>query len=122
MIGRKGLRQIERERKCHFPDLEKHLPDLAPRPLLMIHGTDDTYIKPDMAGKLFELAREPKEFWLVENAKHNLALQVAGEEYRQRVLRFFEKHLAEPPTDGAGPCDRIANVHKSGSGQLAPAL
>jgi pimeloyl-ACP methyl ester carboxylesterase len=122
MIGRKGLRQIERERRCHFPDLEKHLPKLAPRPLLMIHGKDDTYIKSDMAGKLFELARELKEFWLVENAKHNLALQVAGEEYRQRVLRFFEKHLAETTADGAGPCDRIANVHKSGSGQLAPAL
>jgi len=120
MIGRAGLRQIERERRCHFPDLEKHLPKLAPRPILMIHGQADTYIKPDMAGKLFELAREPKEFWLVENAKHNLALQVAGEEYRQRVLRFFEKHLAETSADGAGPRDRIANDHKDG--QLAPVL
>src|SRR5262249_20177606 len=95
LMGRVGLRQIQRERNCHFPHLEKHLPDLAPRPLLMIHGKADTYIKFDMADKLFEFAHKPKELWLVENAKHNLALQVAGEEYRQRVLRFFEKHLAE---------------------------
>jgi hypothetical protein len=75
--------------------LERYLPFLAPRPLLMIHGLADAYIKPEMTTRLFAFAREPKELWLVENAKHNQALQVAGEEYRQRVLRFFETHLAE---------------------------
>jgi pimeloyl-ACP methyl ester carboxylesterase len=94
LIGMVGIRQIERERRCRFPHLEKYLPGLAPRPLLMIHGQSDTYIKPEMARRLFEYAGPPKEFWLVENAKHNQALQVAGEAYRQRVLQFFEKHLA----------------------------
>ena len=102
-IGMTGIRQIERERRCHFPHLEKCLPGLAPRPLLMIHGKADTYIKPEMAGRLFAFAGPPKEFWLVEGAKHNQALQIAGEEYRQRVLQFFEKHLASPSRgQGAG--------------------
>ena len=69
------------------------MPRLAPRPLLMIHGGGDTYIKPGMAQQLFAGARQPKELWLVEKAKHNQALQVAGDEYRQRVLAFFETHL-----------------------------
>jgi pimeloyl-ACP methyl ester carboxylesterase len=94
LIGLAGLRQIERERRCRFPHLERVLPRLAPRPWLMIHGEADTYIKPEMALALFEKARQPKEFWLVEGAKHNQALQVAGEEYRRRVLAFFEQHLA----------------------------
>jgi hypothetical protein len=61
----------------------------------MIHGLADTYIKAEMTNRLFAFARQPKELWLVENAKHNQALQVAGEDYRRRVLCFFETHLAE---------------------------
>jgi alpha-beta hydrolase superfamily lysophospholipase len=93
IIGLAGLRAIERERGCHFPHLERAMRRLAPRPLLMIHGECDTYIKPEMAQALFEYAREPREFWLVENAKHNQALHVAGDEYRRRVLEFFLRHL-----------------------------
>lgn len=108
LIGLVGLRQIERERCCRFPHLEKSLPRLAPRPLLMIHGKGDTYIKPEMASRLFEFVGAPKEFWLVENAKHNQALQIAGEEYRQRVLQFFDKHLAsqESGVNGQRSADR----------------
>lgn len=95
LVGLVGIRRIERERRCRFPHLERRLPRLSPRPWLMIHGKGDTYIKTEMALRLFAFAREPKELWLVENAKHNQALQVAGDEYRRRVLRFFETHLAE---------------------------
>ena len=95
LVGISGLRQIERERQCRFPHLEKTLRHLSPRPLLMIHGEADPYIKPGIARALFEIAREPKEFWLVPGAKHNQALQAAGDEYRRRVLEFFEKHLAD---------------------------
>jgi pimeloyl-ACP methyl ester carboxylesterase len=98
LIGLTGIWRTQRVRRCRFPHLERYLPCIAPRPLLMIHGMADTYIKPDMTTRLFEFAREPKELWLVENAKHNQALQVAGEDYRQRVLRFFETHLAQKTT------------------------
>ena len=63
----------------------------------MIHGAQDKYIRPEMARKLFGLAGgspENREFWLVEGAKHNQALNVANGEYRERVLGFFERHLA----------------------------
>lgn len=96
LIGRIALREIEKLRGCHFPDLEPMLKKLSPRPLLMIHGEADTYIKPEMARALFSYSRQPNSFWLVPNAKHNHALLVNGDEYRQRVLSFFEQYLADP--------------------------
>jgi hypothetical protein len=50
-----------------------------------------------MARDLFELIRGPKELWMVEGAKHNGSLHVAGEEYGRRVLEFFDRHLAVSP-------------------------
>jgi len=97
------LRRISRENHCHFPPLEQAVRRLAPRPLLMIHGGADTYIKPEIAQALFARARQPKEFWLVEGAKHNQALQVAGDAYRQRVLTFFQAHLANASGDRVRP-------------------
>ena len=78
----------------------------------MIHGGGDTYIKPDMARALFDCAGEPKEFWLVEKAKHNQALHVAGDEYRRRVLAFFDQHLAaQPRPDAARPATERCRSH-----------
>src|SRR5262249_3002334 len=85
---------IQRERGCRFPHLERAIRRLGSRPLLMIHGGGDTYIKPEMARELFDRVRGPKEFWLVEKAKHNQAFQLAGAEYQRRVLAFFRTHLA----------------------------
>ena len=100
IIAKTGLRVVRRERGCRFPHLEHFMHRLAPRPLLMIHGGGDVYIKPEMAIDLFERARQPKEFWLVPDAKHNQAFHLAGAEYRARVLQFFRTHLAmEPPAN-----------------------
>lgn len=98
LAARIGLRRIRRERGCRFPHLEHVIGRLAPRPLLMIHGGADTYIKPEMVLALFDLANQPKELWFVDGAKHNQALQVATDEYQRRVLAFFDKHLASQET------------------------
>jgi uncharacterized protein len=115
-LARVSLRRVEVERGCHYPSIEKRLHLLAPRPLLMIHGGADTYIKPEMARALFDRAREPKEFWLVEGAKHNQAMQTAGAEYQGRVLAFFDKHLAELPP----PPDTNGALHKPHVMNAAP--
>jgi fermentation-respiration switch protein FrsA (DUF1100 family) len=116
-MGYAGLRRIGRIRGCKFPYLERAMAKLSPRPLLMIHGGSDTYIKPDMARKVFEHARPPKEFWLVEGAKHNQAIQVAGEEYQQRVLEFFLEHLAGITS----PSARKANRKPASAAVASPA-
>ncbi len=109
LIARDAVRRIQRKRHCHFPHLERLIARLAPRPLLMIHGGGDTYIKPEMARDLFDRARAPKEFWLVEGAKHNQAFHLATDEYQRRVLTFFLTHLADEA--GAAPA----------TGEVAPA-
>src|SRR5207244_7039586 len=86
LFVRPALRLMKEKNGCGYPHLEDYLPRLAPRPLLMIHGGADTYIKPEMAEQLFSFARAPKELWMVEGAKHNQALKTAAEEYRLRVL------------------------------------
>ena len=98
-LAKRTMRRIEAERKVHYPSLARVLRHLAPRPLLMIHGGGDNYIKPDMARTLFDQAGQPKELWIVDKAKHNQAFHLANEEYKRRVLAFFDRHLAA--TDGA---------------------
>ena len=117
-VAKIGLRRIEKIRHCHYPELEKCMPLLAPRPLLMIHGGADNYIKPDMARTLFELAGSPKELWLVDKAKHNQAFQLANEEYKKRVLAFFDQHLAGIPS---GSTNGVLNHHALPKEQRAQA-
>jgi pimeloyl-ACP methyl ester carboxylesterase len=93
-LAKRALHRIRRERRCRFPHLEHVIGRLAPRPLLMIHGGGDTYIKPEMAQAMFDRARKPKELWVVDGAKHNQGIHVASDEYQQRVLAFFQQHLA----------------------------
>ncbi len=92
-IARRGLDRICQERQCTYPHLEEAMGRLGARPLLMIHGGDDTYIKPEMAQILFGRIQGPKEFWLVGGAKHNQAINLANGEYQERILKFFQVHL-----------------------------
>ncbi|MCI0461542.1 MAG: alpha/beta fold hydrolase [Gemmataceae bacterium] len=103
LIAHDALWQIQRQRHCRFAHLERAIGRLGDRPLLMIHGEGDTYIKPEMARELFERVRGPKELWMVEKAKHNQAFHLANGEYQRRVLAFFRTHLAgEDPFAATG--------------------
>jgi pimeloyl-ACP methyl ester carboxylesterase len=121
LVALTALRHVSRERGCRFPHLERRIGGLAPRPLLMIHGAADTYIKPEMARELYDRAGEPKDLWLVEGAKHNQALRVANGDYQARVLAFFEKHLAAeapaplPAVNGHLLNGKAAGVRKPGA-------
>jgi pimeloyl-ACP methyl ester carboxylesterase len=93
LVGVSGLNRVARIRGVNYPSVEKAVSRLN-RPLLMIHGEGDTYIKPEMAKALFDRATGPKEFWLVPKAKHNQAIAIAEEEYHRRIVEFFDKNLA----------------------------
>ena len=100
IIGMVGAKKVARNRGVTYPSVEKAVRRLN-RPLMMIHGESDTYIKPEMAQALFDRARGPKELWIVPKAKHNQALPVAGDEYHARVVAFFDTHLQSPITGNA---------------------
>ena len=64
---------------------------ISPRPILFIHGGQDQYL-PDFDA-LYAAARLPKEVWRVPEAGHTKVSEVLPEEYRQRVIAFFDQHL-----------------------------
>lgn len=96
MLAHWALWRVARRRHCRFPSVEKAARKLSPRPWLQIHGGSDSYITPQIARQLHACGGPPKELWLVEDAKHNQAIQTAPDDYKQRVLDFFQAHLAEP--------------------------
>jgi len=87
-----GAKKVARNRGVTYPSVEKAVGRFN-RPLLMIHGEGDTYIKPEMAQALFHRARKPKQIWIVPKAKHNQALTIAGDDYHAKVIAFFDAHL-----------------------------
>ncbi len=63
-------------------------------PLLFIHGKKDTLIKWEHSEILYRHANEPKELYLIENARHNDTWVVGGKEYERKLIEFFAKALS----------------------------
>jgi len=51
-------------------DILKSIEKISPRPILIIHGTNDPLVPVSHAEKLFERAKNPKKKILIENADH----------------------------------------------------
>ncbi len=67
--------------------------NIAPRPILLIHGEQDDLCPVDHALQLFARAGEPKELWLVAQAKHVGAYFADPAAYIERVVSFLTTHL-----------------------------
>lgn len=67
---------------------------IAPRALLLIHGDLDPYVPVADVEALYARAGEPKELWRVPEAGHRQVDRHRPVEYRERVIGFFERHLA----------------------------
>ena len=59
-------------------------------PLLVVHGEDDTLIKPELGRKLFEAAQEPKAFVLVPGGSHHNTNAVGQAQYRVALAELFK--------------------------------
>jgi fermentation-respiration switch protein FrsA (DUF1100 family) len=68
---------------------------IAPRPLLLIHGTEDGIVPPAHAHELFDAAGEPKELWLLDGTSHAMPRMDRPDEYADRVAGFFDRALTE---------------------------
>lgn len=89
-----AVRRMRRAHGVHYVNVERSLRQLAGIPLLMIHGSRDNYINQEIVRRFYDCAREPKELWIVQGAKHNGCLDKAGDAYRSQVRNFFLTHLA----------------------------
>ncbi len=68
---------------------------IAPRPILFIHGEDDSYCAD--FDDLWEAASEPKEAWRLPGVGHTKASEVFPEEFDRRVVGFFRRTLCGSP-------------------------
>lgn len=103
-----GRLRSERRLHCRFPDVERAVSRLSPRPWLMIHGEKDTYIGQKIVRTLFAEAREPKELWIVPKAKHNRCREVEPRAYSERVIGFLRRFGPRLALDPLDPPNSIA--------------
>ena len=58
-------------------------------PLLVVHGTADSLINPTLGRKLYEAAKVPKMFVLVEGGSHHNTNSVGAAQYRAALSQLF---------------------------------
>jgi alpha-beta hydrolase superfamily lysophospholipase len=58
-------------------------------PLLVVHGERDSLIQPELGRALYERAREPKRFVLVEGGSHHNTNAVGQAQYRVAMRELF---------------------------------
>ena len=88
------FRKAQRVFRCRFPSVRKAIRRLGSVPLLFIHGERDTFIPPEQARMLHDIATGPKDLWIVPCARHNQSVVVQPPEYARRIVAFFDRHLA----------------------------
>jgi fermentation-respiration switch protein FrsA (DUF1100 family) len=83
---------------------------IAPRPIMLTHGTLDEIVPVRHAYTLFKAAEEPKELWIVPGASHVGARDEDPDGYFDRIERFLRQALtpaasAVHPIGGAAQGD-----------------
>jgi fermentation-respiration switch protein FrsA (DUF1100 family) len=87
----------------HFRDVEplREIPDLAPRPILLIHGAADSITDPRDSEALYAAAGEPKELWITPGVEHCGTYFADRATYCERVGAFFRRALESALPGGA---------------------
>lgn len=71
-----------------------HVKRISPRPLMLLHGSNDRMIPADHALRLADLAGENKRLVLVEGAGHYNLYSTYLDEYRGHAVEFFSRQLS----------------------------
>jgi alpha-beta hydrolase superfamily lysophospholipase len=91
-------RGFDREEVCPLQVVEQ----IAPRPLLVIHGTEDRRITEAQVQELFAAAEQPKSLWLVEGASHSGIRNPVLDELAGDVIIFLNSAWHQPKEIAAG--------------------
>ena len=91
---------LSRRAGYHLAQVEplRDIGRIAPRPVLIIHGTKDSIVDPRDAELLYNAAHEPKELWIVEGAEHCGVYFCDRPAYMRRILAFFDTYLKQSPS------------------------
>ena len=71
----------------------------SPLPILFIHGSADTFVKPYMAEKLYE-AHPNGKLILIEGAEHGQAMYIDPEKYFDSVFAFLGENMTDEDMQG----------------------
>jgi dienelactone hydrolase len=77
------------------PSLEELAARIAPRAVFFVYGQNGQAIEPTVNVPYFRAAGEPKELWEVRGAGHIGGIAAQPDDYRERVVRFFDEALLE---------------------------
>ncbi len=72
---------------------------IAPRPIMIIHGTSDGVVPFQQGEKVYAAAGEPKWFHKVVGADHCQSINWEGGVYTDRMIRFLDEALAAETGD-----------------------
>lgn len=66
---------------------------VSPRPIMIVHGTDDQIVPFHQGRKVFAAAREPKFFEEVKGAGHCESIAYQGSVYTDRMITFLNSSI-----------------------------
>lgn len=58
-------------------------------PLLLLHGTDDTYVRPEFSQRIFDNANEPKTLVMVPGGTHDPLSETMGKQWYAETINGF---------------------------------
>ncbi len=88
-IRENALQRMVTDAETHNP--MDRIADIAPRPLLIVHGSEDVGIGLGGVKRLYERAGEPKNLVVVEGANHALSDPRAYEVTMKTVVNWFQR-------------------------------
>lgn len=71
---------------------------IAPLPLLVIHGTEDSAVTFENGEEIYALAKDPKEFWRIEGGKHLDTMVLEDGVYQKKLINYLGSHCPHPET------------------------
>lgn len=98
-------RGFDRDKVCPLEVVEQ----IAPRPLLVIHGTEDQRITEQQVRRLFAAADQPKSLWLVEGATHSGIRSPVLDILAPDVISFLDAAWQDGGNPSARPFRRVGS-------------
>jgi fermentation-respiration switch protein FrsA (DUF1100 family) len=83
---------------------------IAPQAVSFIHGDRDPFVTVADVEALYAQAGEPKELWRVAEVEHRRVDRLKPDEYRKRVISFFERHLTDATSSPEHSLDNLHSV------------
>ena len=114
MTLKQAVRLSESRRKCAYIHLEQEISGLDASSVLLISGSRDSYVTPEIAARLHAVVGHSAALWIAEGAKHNMSRSTQPVEYDRRVLAHATMCLGADLTQGLTvPAHRIADSPSS---------